>query len=181
MNAESSFSIIGVGFCLILLAFTSAVDAALSAISRHRLSLLKDEQTSRAQIITRLLADPYRLKSTLALLNAAALIGATVCTLLLVQQAALSWQVGALALLLLLVVLFSIALPKALVTRNPAKAAERLARPATLLSSLLWPIVAVLDWLTNPLIRWLSGQRSPHLPLVTEEELMLIVNVGEEE
>jgi CBS domain containing-hemolysin-like protein len=173
--------IVGVGLCLVLLAFTSAADAAFSAISRHRLNLLKDENTPRARIITQLLSDPYRLKATIVLLNAVAMIAATVFTLRLVDGAALGWRLGALALLLLLMVIFSIALPKALVARNPASAGNRLARPIALVARLLWPLISAINLLTNPLIRWLSGQASPQLPIVTEEELLLLVNVGEEE
>jgi CBS domain containing-hemolysin-like protein len=181
LNAETSLVIVGVVLCLLLLAFTSAVDAALSAISRHRLNLLKEENTPRAQIIGRLLADPYRLKATIVLLNTTAMIAATVFTLHLLNGAALSWRLGGLVLLLLLMVIFSIALPKALVARNPAQAGYRLARPMALLAQLLWPLINAINWLTNPLIRRLSGQKMPQLPIVTEEELLLLVNVGEEE
>jgi CBS domain containing-hemolysin-like protein len=181
LNAESSFVIVGVGLCLVLLAFTSAVDAALSAISRHRLSLLKEEQSLRAKLVFQLLSDPYRFKAAVLLLNAAAMIAATVFTLLLVRGASTAWQLGALALLLLLIVIFSVALPKALVTRNPADAAHLLAGPMALITRVLWPLIWLINLLTNPLVRLLSGQASPQLPLVTEEELLLLVNVGEEE
>jgi CBS domain containing-hemolysin-like protein len=181
LNAESSLVIVGVGLCLILLAFTSAVDAALSAIGRHRLSLLKEEQTPRAQLVVQLLADPYRFKAAVLLLNAAAMIAATVFTLRLVRRAPALWQLGALALLLLLLVIFSVALPKSLVARNPSGAANTLAGPMALITRLLWPLIRLINLLTSPLVRLLSGQPTPQLPIVTEEELLLLVNVSEEE
>ena len=181
MNAESTLVIVGVGLCLILLAFTSAVDAALSAISRHRLSLLKEDQSRRAQLVVHLLSDPYRFKAAVLLLNAAAMIAATVFTLGLVRGVPLGWQFGALALLLLLIVIFSVALPKALVVRDPSSAANALAAPMILLTRLLWPLIWLINLLTNPIVRLLSGQATPQLPLVTEEELLLLVNVSEEE
>jgi putative hemolysin len=181
LNAESTLVIIGVGLCLILLAFTSAVDAALSAISRHRLSLLKEDLSRRAQLVVQLLSDPYRFKAAVLLLNAAAMIAATVFTLKLVRSASTAWQLGALALLLLLIVIFSVALPKALVVRNPSSAANTLAGPMTLITRLLWPLIWLINLLTNPIVRLLSGQATPQLPLVTEEELLLLVNVSEEE
>ncbi|MFL5805693.1 MAG: hemolysin family protein [Roseiflexaceae bacterium] len=181
MNAESSLVVVGVGLCLVLIAFTSAVDAALSAISRHRLNMLKEEHTPRARAIVQLLSDPYRFKSAVLLLHAAAMIAATVFTLRLVRGLSLGWHLGALALLLLLLMIFSVALPKALVARDPASAAHMLAGPMALITRLLWPLISVISWITNPLIRLLSGQHTPQFPLVTEEELLLLVNVGEEE
>jgi CBS domain containing-hemolysin-like protein len=181
LNAESTLVLVGVGLCLILLAFTSAVDAALSAISRHRLSLLKEEQSRRARLVVQLLSDPYRFKAAVLLLNATAMIAATVFTLMLMRSTSIGWQIAALALLLLLIVIFSVALPKALVVRNPSGAANMLAGPMALVTRLLWPLIWLINLLTNPIVRMLSGQATPQLPLVTEEELLLLVNVGEEE
>jgi putative hemolysin len=181
LEAESSLVVVGIGLCLVLLAFTSAVDAALSAISRHRLNLLQEENTPHARLIARLLSDPYRFKAAIVLLNAAAMIAATVFTLRLTRALEPGWRVGALLLLLLLIMIFSVALPKALVARNPAGAGHLLAGPMALISQLLWPLISMISLLTTPLISRLSGKSTTKLPLVTEEELLLLVNVGEEE
>ncbi|HEU5097741.1 MAG TPA: hemolysin family protein, partial [Roseiflexaceae bacterium] len=130
---------------------------------------------------TRLLSDPYRFKAAILLVNTAMVILATAFTIWSTAGLSIGWQLAALALLLLLMVLFSEALPKALALRNPSRAAVLLAGPMTLLVRLLWPLIAIISVLTNPLISRLSGQRSDQLPLVTEEELRLLVNVGEEE
>src|SRR4029079_13444620 len=114
LDPESSLYAIGIALCLVLLAFTSAVDAALTAISRHRLSALQEEGSPRATVVARLLADPYRFKAAILVLNAATIITATAFTLRLSDSLAVGWRVGALALLLLLIVVFSEALPKAL-------------------------------------------------------------------
>jgi len=45
----------------------------------------------------------------------------------------------------------------------------------------LAPLIWVVELLTRPFIRVASGQAAPQMPLVTEEELRLLVNVGEEE
>ena len=181
MDPESSLYAIGIALCLVLLAFTSAVDAALTAISRHRLGALQEEGSRRATVVARLLSDPYRFKAAILVLNAATIITATAFTLRLSDVLAAGWRVAALALLLLLIVVFSEALPKALALRNPSRAAYLLAGPMSLLARLLWPLIALISLITSPLIRLLSGQSLPQFPLVTEEELRLLVNVGEEE
>jgi putative hemolysin len=181
VDPESSLVAVGVGLCLVLLAFTSAVDAALSAISRHRLHLLQDEDAPRATVVERLLSDPYRFKAAVLLINAAATIAATAFTIRLTRGLDEWWRIGALGLLLLLIMILSEALPKALAIRNPSRAAYLLAGPMAFITRLLWPLISVLGFVTGPLVRALSGQGGPQLPLVTEEELLLMVNVGEEE
>ncbi|MBK9715592.1 MAG: HlyC/CorC family transporter [Kouleothrix sp.] len=181
MDPESSLPVIGILLCLVLLAFTSAVDAALSAIGRHRLNLMQEEASARATMVARLLSDPYRFKAAILLLNAAAIITATALTQLLTGGLSLGWRVGALALLLLLILILSEALPKALAIRNPARAARLLAGPMSLITGLLWPLISTISIITGPIVRLVSGSVSAQLPLVTEEELRLLVNVGEEE
>ncbi len=181
MDPEHSLLIIGIVICLVLLAFTSAVDAALSAISRHRLNLLQEEAAPRARVVARLLSDPYRFKAAILLVNAAAIITATALTLRLTQSLANGWRAGALALLLLLILTLSEALPKALAIRNPTRAAQLLAGPMSLITRLIWPLITLISLVTGPFVHLVTGQSTPPLPLVTEEELRLLVNVGEEE
>jgi CBS domain containing-hemolysin-like protein len=191
LDPESSLFAIGIVFCLVLLAFSSAVDAALSAISRHRLNLLQEESAPRATVVERLLSDPYRFKAAILVLNAGAIIAATALTLNLTSRFGRAWQiggaslawlkVGTLAALLLLILILSEALPKALAIRDPSRAARLLAGPMSFITRLFWPMIAVISVITTPVVRLLSGHNVPHLPLVTEEELRLLVNVGEEE
>jgi CBS domain containing-hemolysin-like protein len=164
-----------------MLAFTSAVDAAFSAISRHRLNTLQNENKARRRLVAYLLDDPYRFKATVLFLNAAAIIAATTFTLYLTRELSTGRRIGVLALLLLLILVFSEALPKALAIRNPSRAANVLAGPMAAIARLLQPLIMLVDFLTRPLIRLASGQSTVSTPLVTEEELRMLVNVGEEE
>lgn len=173
--------IAGVGLCLLVLAFTSAVDAAFTAISRHRLNVLINEGAPRSRALSRLLEDPYRFKATVILLNASATIAATAFALRLTQGYESWMQLAGLVLLLLAILIVSEALPKALASRNPDITALLLARPLNTISLLFLPLIAVVGFVTGPLVRLVSGKTPSATPLVTEEELRLLVNVGEEE
>jgi CBS domain containing-hemolysin-like protein len=175
------FASAGVALCLIILAMTSAADAAMSALSRHRLHVLQNEDAPRASIIERLLAEPYRFKAAILLLNAVATIAATSLVLYLTRPLPVGGQIGALAGLLLTILVFSESLPKALALRNPQRMAQLLSRPMEFLAGVFAPFIGITDWLTRPLIGLLSGAPAPSQPLVTEEELRMLVNVGEEE
>ncbi|HWQ11174.1 MAG TPA: hemolysin family protein [Roseiflexaceae bacterium] len=166
---------------LALLAFTSAVDAALTAISRHRLGLIQEEDRPRAAIVGRLLDDPYRFKVAILLLNTAAVIAATALTTYLTRALAWGWRLGALALLLVAIMVFSEGLPKALALRDPAAAARLLAGPMAFGTRVIWPLAWLIGVIAAPVVRLLSGAPASPTPLVTEEELRMLVNVGEEE
>jgi CBS domain containing-hemolysin-like protein len=115
------------------------------------------------------------------LLNVSVLITATALTLELTAGAP-TWARGVgLGVLMIAVLIVSEALPKAVAVRNPDATALALAGPLSLISKLVWPVVAFVDLITRPLVERISGESLPHTPLVTEEELRLLVNVGEEE
>ena len=181
LDVESSLIVAGIICCLVLLAFTSAADAAMGTIGRHRLSALQEEGAPRAARIARLLADPYRFKAAIILINTASIITATAFTQLLTRSFDTGWRLGALGVLLLLILVFSEALPKALALRNPAGTAQALAGPMALLTGLSWPLISLINLLIGPTLRSVSGHNLAKMPLVTEEELRLLVNVGEEE
>lgn len=181
MDVETGLVLAGIMLCLSVLAFTSAVDAAMTAIGRHRLGLLHETDARRAQVIDRLLAEPYRFKATILLLNSAATITATALTLRLFDAQTWRWRIAALAGLLLVILVFSEALPKAFAIRNPSATARALAGSMALIARLLAPFVWVIGVLTSPFMRVASGQTPAPMPLVTEEELRMLVNVGEEE
>ena len=181
MDVETGLVLAGIIVCLLLLAFTSAVDAAMTAIGRHRLGLLHESDRRRAQLIDRLLAEPYRFKATILLLNSAATIAATALMLRLFAGQPLHLRIAALGGLLLLILIFAEALPKALAISNPTQAAQALAGPMALSARVLAPLIWMVELFTRPFIRVASGQAAPQMPLVTEEELRLLVNVGEEE
>jgi CBS domain containing-hemolysin-like protein len=181
-DPEPSLSLLGIVLCLLILAFTSAVDAAFTTISRHRLNaLLGDGRGRSRRAAARLIDDPYHFKSTVIFVNTSTLIIATGLTLSLSVGRGGWAVVGSLGALLVAALVVGEVIPKALAVRNPTGAALMLAGPMSALANLLWPLIALVNLPTRPLYRLLSGQDSPPAPLVTEEELRLLVNVGEEE
>ena len=181
MDPDGSIVVVAVALCLIILAFTSSVDAAFINISRHRLSMLLAEGQSRARTVSRLMEDPYRFKATIILLNVGATIAATAFTLYLARGGGVWWQFGGLVLLLVAIVVLAEALPKAIVLRNPDATALRLAGPISLLTAIFAPLIWLIDHTVIPFTRLISGKNATTTPLVTQEELRLLVNVGEEE
>lgn len=181
MDPDHSFRIIGIVLSLVLLAFSSAVEATITSISRHRLRMLQEEDSPRAEVAQRLLSEPYRFKATVVIVNIAALIAATAHALILVKDASLIGQTAALSVLFLAVLVFCEALPRALALHNLGAATRFLAGPMWLMVRILWPLAALLGIAMRPIIGPISGREAAQHPFVTEEELRLLVNVSEEE
>jgi CBS domain containing-hemolysin-like protein len=90
------------------------------------------------------------------------------------------WQpLTALLGLFLLLLIVGEALPKALATRSPSRTAVLLSRPIQILGVALLPFTSLANLVMRPLFG--KGGGALGSALVTEEELKLLVNVGEEE
>lgn len=180
MDPGSTIELVGLILCFALTAIASAADAALSAISRHRLNALVSEGRPRAQLIAHLLEDPARLKSTTLTIDTFAKCGAMALTFPLLTTTPTLWQrLAVVGVVLLVLLVVGEALPKLIATTQPDRTALVLARPLRWLSVLVSPITALVGVITLPIAR-LLGTR-PTTPLVTEEELKMLVNVGAEE
>jgi CBS domain containing-hemolysin-like protein len=84
-------------------------------------------------------------------------------------------------LLSLVVLIFCEITPKTAAVQNPLRWARVLVDPVRGAAWLLRPIIWTLSRITNSLVHLLGGQAVRHGPFVTEEELRLLVTVGEEE
>jgi CBS domain containing-hemolysin-like protein len=168
--------------CLLLIAVNSAVETALTNISRLRLRQLLERGVPRAQAINDLLENPQRFPATLVFVNTVALI--TLGSLALyVSYYFTKWWSHFLAVFIaaLAVLVFGIAVPKALAVRNPERTALALFRPVDLVRRIVAPLVGIATLLARPFVRILGGRTTAAGPFVTQEEMRMLVNVGEEE
>jgi CBS domain containing-hemolysin-like protein len=158
------------------------VETALTNISRLRLRQLLDRGVPRAQAISDLIDHPQRFPSTIRIINTIALL--LIGALSLYATRLLSewwWRLLALLILFLLVLIFGVAVPKALALRNPERAAISLYGPINTLRRALFPVEAISSLLARPFVRLFGGKSSPAGPFVTQEEIRMMVNVGETE
>jgi CBS domain containing-hemolysin-like protein len=81
----------------------------------------------------------------------------------------------------ILVLVFGVAVPKALAMRNPERTALALFAPINTIRQVVMPLVAVAGLIARPIVRVVGGRTAPAGPFVTQEEMRMLVNVGEEE
>ncbi|HYT34583.1 MAG TPA: hemolysin family protein [Ktedonobacteraceae bacterium] len=167
---------------LILCAFASAAETSLTSISRIKLKNRVEEGDKQAIEIEKLLSNPNKLLSTILIVNSVAVIVASsMSTVLAIRFSPNYGELIATILISLVVLIFCEITPKTAAVQNPLRWARFFAKPVQATAWLLTPVVWVLSAVTNSLVRLMGGQMKHRGPFVTEEELRLLVTVGEEE
>lgn len=140
--------------CLLLSAFFSASETALTASSRAAMSRLEREGSRRAAVVTRLLATRERLLGALLLgnnvTNIAASTLATGLALTLFGRAGLLY--ATVAMTTVIFVLCEV-LPKTAAFNMPDRMALAVARPVERMVVWFLPVLKVVEWLVRLILR----------------------------
>jgi len=174
-------------FCFALAALASGTETALTSVGRLRVRYLAEEGSRAARILQRLQRDPNRFLSTVLLINTVALIVASSATTLLTDDLFHHWgvpQEDVLWLALLVSLLLSVVLlllaevtPKTLAIRYAERVALAAAGPVDRMATFLSPVL----WAVTILSRALTGGRAAKAPYLTEDELITLLHVSEEQ
>ncbi len=182
--AGHAFGFVLFGVLMLLSAFFSGSETALFSVNRLRMRQMYEEaDNARAGVVLRLLEDPGRVLTTLLMGNNIVNVAASVlATAFLVDQ--FGPQRGALYSIILMTALLLIigeATPKTFAAKYADSVAIWVARPIEWLNVVLYPLIRVLSAVSALLVRPLGGRVNLRSPLVTEEEIRLLVKMGEEE
>ena len=167
---------------LLLCGVASAAETALTSISRIKLKNMVEDGDKKAAEIEKLLADPNTFLSTILIVNSVAVIVASIMATVLALRFSATWgELISSIVISLIVLIFCEITPKTAAVQNPLRWARVLVGPVKGAAWILHPIVVTLGAITSFLVRLVGGQVKHHGPFVTEEELRLLVTVGEEE
>lgn len=186
MDAERLSYIIAVPVLELVLisfgAFFSSTETGYTALSRITVRQMLKAREKNATLVSRLRANLDSLIST-------ALIGTNLVTTLISSVAtAYAMEVFgaacvsyATALVSVLVIIFSEIIPKTYAALRPKETAVMSARPIAVIQKLLFPVVWLFGGLSR-LINFVEGRLiKERRPLVTEEELRTLLDVGKDE
>lgn len=161
---------------LVLSGFFSSAETALFSISKAKAIHLAKEKGFTNALIKKMKDDPHRLLSTILIGNNIVNVGAasiaTAITLKLVSSNAVGIATGIMTFLILI---FGEIFPKSVATRNNILIARIVIFPIYWLSIFFTPIILFLNFIPK-----LTG-KIKRKPKVTEEELLTMVEVVEEE
>ena len=178
-------SLILIGLCIILSAFFSSSEAAFLTLERIRLVHLLNTNKPGAQRVAGLLERPERLLSTILLgnnlVNVAftALITVVSLNLLGEGREALATILATVAGTVLLLI-FGETIPKTIAVHQAERISFWYARPLKMLEMLFWPIIFLLQGMTNWTTK-LLGVNPEARDSITEGELLSLIDIGEAE
>ena len=178
-------------------AFLSLAEYALITVRKTRIRQLVEEGNRAAMLVEALLKQPTRMQSTiqtgLTLVSTLAAIVAAVSAIgplaHWIQQHGVPVVSANARLLALLLVTFPVTIvslvigeiaPKSLALRHSERLALVAVYPIYGLKFLFTPLVALLTFLSNILVRPFGGTASFLVPAVNEEELKMMVEASEE-
>ncbi len=174
--------LVGIFVALLFSACSSAAETALTSVNRIKIKNQVEAGDQTAQRIERLLAEPNKFLTTILVINTVAVIVASTLATVLALKFSANWGALLAVLLTTLVTLiFCEISPKTAALQNPERWARALVNPVRFAAWLLAPVLWLLSFITTSLVRLLGGRLRRRGPFVTEEELRLLVTVGEEE
>lgn len=142
---------------------------------------MAEEGNKKAKLVMDMLDEPNRLIATILVGNNIVNIGASALATSLAIDIFGSKGVGiATGVMTLLVLVFGEVTPKTFAAQNAEKWSLAIINIIIFLSQVLLPIIKILGLLTNLLLK-ITGNKTKQDPFITEDELKLLVNVGQEE
>jgi len=171
MTAFDWLSLLIVLASLLLSAFFSASETALTASSRARLTRLEKQGNPKAGVVRRLLDTRERMIGAMLVGNNIANIGASTLTTGLL----LAWfgDVGVLyatVVMSVVVIIFAEVMPKTAAIVAPERLAIWLARPASWIVTLLSPLVAAIETIVRMLLRPFGIRLGENQPILSAHE-----------
>ncbi len=174
--------LIGLIASLIIAAGSAAAETALTSISHIRMRNLAEDGDVKAQRIRRILEHPDTFLSTILVVsNVSVITASTLATIIALDVDFTFAEVISTILLSLIVLIFCEITPKTAAVQNPERVARLMMRPVEIVSAALKYIVIALTGLTWAWLQALALEPRRRGPFITEEELRLMVEVGEEE
>src|SRR6266550_3803530 len=167
---------------LLLCALSSAAETSFTSISRIKLKDLVEEGNQQAIQIEKTLSNPNKFLLTILIVNrVAVIVAASMATVLALRFSHTFGELIATILTSLVVLIFCEIAPKTVAVQNPLRWARAFVKPVRAVSWLLQPVVWTLSAITHTLVRLMGRQVRRPGPFVTEEELRLLLTVGEEQ
>jgi len=167
---------------LFMSGFFAGSETALISVNKIRVRKLAEEGDKRAKRVNKLLERPNRLLATILvgnnLVNIFAAAIATSVAMGFYGNAGIGIATGILTLVILI---FGEITPKGFATRNSLRMSLIVSGPIEFLVKIFYPLVKSITFITNKLIRAVGGEAKTIAPFVTEEEIKMLMDVGEKE
>jgi putative hemolysin len=163
--------------CLMLSGFFSSSETALFSISKIKALNISKDGSRTGHLIMRMKQDPHTLLTTILIGNNLVNIGGAALATSIAIAYFKSNAVGiATGIMTLFILVFGEIFPKSFAAQNNVLVARMVIFPLFWLSKIFWPLIVALNFIPR-----LVGAVNPAYHAFTEDELMTMVEVVEEE
>lgn len=166
--------------CLMLSAFFSGSETALTAASKAKLRARADRGDAGAEAAVRITADSERLIGAILLgNNVVNILAASLATALFTRLLGSGGVALATLVMTILVLIFSEVMPKTYAISSPETVASRVARPIRILTIVLAPVVSVVRAIVNAMLAVAGLKTDPGKHMFSlEEEIEGALSLG---
>jgi len=176
-------TLIIIGVLLLLSAFFSGAETALLALNRIRLRHMAEQKVRNAKTVTRLISNLEKLLASIIVGNnlvnvAISILGGVLFVEYFGQKFGILIGTFTLAFVILF---FGEVIPKTFAAQRTLPVALFVAQPIRFVVWVLSPFSRILNALANFFIRIFFRQPLKRSPVVTEEEIRIMIEVGKEE
>jgi putative hemolysin len=189
LDSSDASQIIILLILLLLSAFFSSAETCLTTVNKVRMQSMAEDHVKNASTVLKLIEKPTQLLSGILIGNNIVNLTASSLTtsyaIHIAQRNGLPISASvftgvATGVLTVLILIFGEIVPKSLATVNAEKLALLYAKPVYALTQILRPVSFLMNQISFGLLKLLRVDVSPR-PVITENELLTMVNVSHEE
>jgi len=177
------WSVVLVGILLVVSFFLSLSETALIALSRIRLRHLVIKGVRHAKTVNKIVSHLDRLITSILVGNNIVNVGiSAIATGIFIYFLGPKWGVIISTIVVsFLILVFAEITPKLFASQYPEKVSLMMAKPINALVLALRPVASIFMGIGTFFLRFLGGGPAPRAPLITEEEIKIMIEVGKEE
>lgn len=190
MDSSIIIGLITIFILVVLSAFFSSAETALTTVNKHRIRALSEEGNKRAALVLRITENPGKMLSAILIgnniVNLSASSLATTLTakiLLALGLNSLESMAGGIStgVLTLIVLVFGEISPKTMATIYSEKLALLYIPVISALTTILTPVIFLINQIANLFLKLLGVDSTKNGSTMTEKELRTIVDVSRED
>lgn len=190
MDADAVTQLIILFILVLLSAFFSSAETALTTVNKIRMRSLEEEGNKKAKTVNRLIENPGKLLSAVLIGNNIVNLSASSLTTMLATKLAISLGAGiseatavgiATGILTIVILIFGEIVPKTVATMNSDKMSLIYSKPIYLITVILTPVIFIMNKLSHFFLFVLGMKQDGHGKTMTENELLTIIDVSHEE
>lgn len=177
--------------CLVISAFFSGSETALTSMTKIRIKRLFSEGEATYRKLEPWLLEPNRFLATILVGNnfvniLASVLAANICESIMLNYFSLSASVAygstlAVAITTFLLLVFGEIVPKTYCKEHAVRISQFAIGPLNALYKVLRPLIAFFLFISNTVIRIFGGPKIKEVPILTENDIRTLIEISERE